>query len=99
MQQLRQEIPYGLAVEINELGEDEKGLLRIDAIIWVDRESHKGIVVGRGGSLLKRVGQSVRQDLEERLGRQLFLQTRVKVKRNWFDDAGALRQMGYDSEA
>lgn len=99
MQQLRQEIPYGLAVEINELGEDEAGLLRIDAIVWVDRESHKGIVVGKGGSGLKRVGQAARLDLQERLGRQLFLQTRVKVKRNWFDDANALRQMGYDSDA
>ena len=51
MEALYQEVPYGLAVEINELGEDEKGLLRIDAIIWVDRESHKGIVVGQGGQL------------------------------------------------
>ena len=98
MEQLRQEIPYGLAVEINELGEDEAGLLRIDAIVWVDRDSHKGIVVGKGGNVLKRVGQAARLDLQERLGRKLFLQTRVKVKRNWFDDASALRQMGYDSE-
>jgi len=99
MQTLRQEIPYGLGVEINELGEDENGLLRIDAIIWVDRESHKGIVVGRGGSVLKQVGQAARMDLQERLDRQLHLESRVKVKRNWFDNAQALRQMGYDSEA
>ncbi len=99
MQSLRQEVPYGLGVEINELGEDEKGLMRIDAIIWVDRESHKGIVVGRGGSVLKKVGQATRMDLEERLERKLHLETRVKVKRNWYDNAAALRQMGYDSEA
>jgi GTP-binding protein Era len=99
MQKLYQEVPYGLAVEINELGEDDKGLLRIDAIIWVDRESHKGIVVGKGGSVLKQVGQEARLDLQERLGRPLFLESRVKVKKNWFDNARALRQMGYDGEA
>ena len=99
MQTLRQEVPYGLAVEINELGEDDKGLLRIDAIVWVDRESHKGIVVGKGGSVLKQVGTSARLELQERLDRPLHLESRVKVKRNWFDNAQALRQMGYDSEA
>lgn len=98
MHTLRQEIPYGLAVEINELEEDEDGLLRVDAIIWVDRESHKGIVVGKGGSVLKRVGREARLDLEERLGRRLHLESRVRVKRNWFDDARALRQMGYDEQ-
>jgi GTP-binding protein Era len=91
-------VPYGLAVEINELGEDEKGLLRIDAIIWVDRESHKGIVVGQGGLALKKVGQAARLDLEERLGRPMHLETKVKLKRNWADNAQALRQMGYDGE-
>jgi GTP-binding protein Era len=98
MESLYQEVPYGLAVEINELGEDEKGLLRIDAIIWVDRESHKGIVVGKGGLSLKKVGQAARLDLEERLGRPMHLETKVKLKRNWADNAQALRQMGYDGE-
>jgi GTP-binding protein Era len=99
MESLYQEVPYGLAVEINELGEDEKGLLRIDAIIWVDRESHKGIVVGQGGQLLKKVGQAARLDLESRLGRQLHLESKVKLKRNWADNAQALRQMGYDGDS
>jgi GTP-binding protein Era len=96
MMALHQEIPYGIAVEINELGDDEKGLLRIDAIIWVDRESHKGIVVGKQGQLLKKIGSAARVDLEERLKRQLHLETRVKLKSNWADNAQALRQMGYD---
>ena len=98
MDVLRQEIPYGLGVEINELGEDERGLFRIDAIVWVDRESHKGIVVGRGGQVLKKVGQAARKDLEERLGRALHLETKVKVKRNWSDNAQMLRQMGHEGE-
>ena len=99
MELLYQEVPYGLAVEINALGEDEKGLLRIDAIIWVDRESHKGIVVGQGGQVLKKVGQAARLDLESRLGRQLHLESKVKLKRNWADNAQALRQMGYDGDS
>ncbi|MCP3999773.1 MAG: GTPase Era [Gammaproteobacteria bacterium] len=98
MESLYQEVPYGLAVEINELGEDERGLLRIDAIIWVDRESHKGIVVGKGGHSLKKVGQAARLDLESRLGRPLHLETKVKLKRNWADNAQALKQMGYDGD-
>jgi GTP-binding protein Era len=98
MDVLRQEIPYGLGVEINEIGEDERGLFRIDAIVWVDRESHKGIVVGRGGQVLKKVGRAARLDLEERLGRALHLETRVKVKRNWSDNAQMLRQMGHEGE-
>ena len=98
MAQLRQEVPYGLAVEINEIGEDEAGLLRIDAIVWVDRESHKGIVVGRGGRVLKSVGQAARLDLQERLERAVFLETRVKVKSKWYDSAQALQQMGYESD-
>lgn len=98
MDVLRQEIPYGLGVEINELGEDEAGFFRIDAIIWVDRESHKGIVVGRGGQVLKKVGRAARLDLEERLGRALHLETKVKVKSNWSDNAQMLRQMGHEGE-
>jgi GTP-binding protein Era len=98
MDVLRQEIPYGLGVEINEIGEDERGLFRIDAIVWVDRESHKGIVVGRGGQVLKKVGRAARLDLEEHLGRALHLETRVKVKRNWSDNAQMLRQMGHEGE-
>jgi GTPase len=98
MDVLRQEIPYGLGVEINEIGEDERGLFRIDAIVWVDRESHKGIVVGRGGQVLKKVGRAARLDLEERLGRALHLETKVKVKHNWSDNAQMLRQMGHEGE-
>lgn len=96
MELLRQEVPYGLGVEIIAIGEDEAGLMRIDAVIWVDRESHKGIVVGKGGQLIKQVGRATRLELEERLERRLHLDTRVKVKQNWSDNAQMLRQMGHD---
>ena len=98
MELLRQEVPYGLGVEVNEYGEDERGLLCIDTIIWVDRESHKGIVIGKGGEVLKKVGIAARQDLEERLQRKLHLESHVRVKKNWADNAQMLKQMGYDGE-
>ncbi len=98
MQNLHQEVPYGLGVEINELEEDESGRLHIDATIWVDRESHKGIVVGRGGETIKKIGSAARQDMQEALDKPVHLESRVKLKKNWSDNAQALRDLGYDGE-
>ena len=95
MLSLHDEIPYGLGVEINVL-EDSDDQLKVDATIWVDRESHKGIVVGKGGEKLKGVGRAARLELNEIFARRFHLQTRVKVKSNWADSAQALRQLGYD---
>jgi GTP-binding protein Era len=71
-------------------------LLLADVTIWVDRDSHRGIVVGRGGEQIKQVGRAARLDLEKLLGQRLHLETRVKVKENWRDNAAALRQLGYE---
>ena len=98
MQNLHQEVPYGLGVEINELEEDESGRLHIDATIWVDRESHKGIVVGKGGEGIKKIGSAARQEMQEILDQAVHLESRVKLKKNWSDNAQALREMGYDGE-
>jgi GTP-binding protein Era len=98
MQNLHQEVPYGLGVEINELEEDESGRLHIDATIWVDRESHKGIVVGRGGESIKKIGSAARQEMQEVLDQAVHLESRVKLKKNWSDNAQALRDLGYDGE-
>jgi GTP-binding protein Era len=98
MQNLHQEVPYGLGVEINELEEDESGRLHIDATIWVDRESHKGIVVGKGGEGIKKIGSAARQEMQEILDQAVHLESRVKLKKNWSDNAQALRDMGYDGE-
>jgi len=95
MLSLHDEVPYGLGVEINVL-EDSADQLKVDATVWVDRESHKGIVVGRAGERLKGVGRSARLELNKIFGRRFHLQTRVKVKNNWADNAQALRQLGYD---
>ncbi len=95
MLSLHDEVPYGLGVEVNVL-EDSDDQLKVDATIWVDRESHKGIVVGKGGGRLKGIGRAARLELNEIFGRRFHLQTRVKVKSNWADSAQALRQLGYD---
>jgi GTP-binding protein Era len=97
MEALEREVPYGLAVEVGEV-EDSASLAKIDAIIWVAKESQRPIVVGRGGSRLKTIGCAARMDLERLLGKKVFLQTHVKVRRNWADDARALRQFGYEAE-
>ena len=98
MQSLRDEVPYGLCVEIEEMVERD-GLALVDAVIWVDRESHKGIVVGRGGLSVKRTGRAARLELQKLFNRKFYIETRVKVKRNWSNDAALLRQLGYDARA
>jgi len=95
MESLHNEVPYGLGVEVNVL-EDTDEQIKVDAVIWVDRDSHKGIVVGKGGERLKGIGRAARLDLNRTFGRRFHLQTRVKVKSNWADSAQALRQLGYD---
>ncbi len=92
---LREEVPYGLAVEV--LRMEERGpLLLADCIIWVERKSHQGMVIGAGGEGLKRIGTAAREELESILSRRLHLETRVKVKANWRDSEAALRQLGYE---
>jgi len=95
LMQLEEEVPYGIAVEVRAL-EDQEDLVMIEVLIWVDRDSHRGIVVGKGGQRLKKIGTAARRDIEQLLGKQVHLQTRVKVKENWSDSALALRQLGYE---
>ncbi len=93
---LRQEIPYGLTVQIERFERDEKGIL-INAIIWVERDSQKGIVVGKGGNVLKKVGRAARLELKEQLGEAVHLELWVKVKDNWADSESELLRLGYES--
>ena len=93
--ELVEEVPYGIAVEIEKQSEVE-GQLIIDAIIWVDRAGQKPIVIGAKGERLKRVGQKARQELNARLGRRLHLNLWVKVREDWADDARALAQLGME---
>jgi GTPase len=93
--ELNQEVPYGIAVEIEKAAEED-GQLVIDAAIWVDREGQKPIVIGARGERLKRVGTAARLALNGLLGRRLHLTLWVKVRENWADNARALRELGLE---
>jgi GTP-binding protein Era len=93
--ELNQEVPYGIAVEVERLAEED-GQLNVNAAIWVDREGQKPIVIGAKGERLKRVGTSARLALNGMLGRRLHLTLWVKVRENWADSARALRELGLE---
>jgi GTPase len=92
---LGQELPYALTVEIEQF-QEEDGLVRVSAVIWVERSGQKKIVIGKSGAVLKEVGRQARTDMEKMLERKVFLQLWVKVKEGWADDERALRSLGYE---
>ncbi len=94
---LEEELPYSVAVQIREYKEDqEKGLVRILADILVERESQKGIVIGKGGGVLKKVGSAARLELEKETGWRVYLELFVKVQKEWSRDEKMLRRLGYE---
>jgi GTPase len=93
--ELNQEVPYGVAVEVEQMSEAD-GQLTVDASIWVDREGQKPIVIGAKGERLKRVGRSARIALNDTLHRRLHLNLWVKVRENWADNARALKHLGLE---
>ncbi|GAB4300501.1 MAG: GTPase Era [Thiohalomonadaceae bacterium] len=97
MRTLGQELPYELTVEIEQFKEED-GLLHIAAVIWIERDSQKPIVIGRGGSVLKKVGQLARTDMEKLFESKVYLQLWVKVKEGWSDDERALSSLGYTED-
>lgn len=92
---LGEELPYGIAVEIEKF-EQEGGLRRIHAAVIVDRDGHKPIVIGKGGERLKRISTDARKEMETLFGGKVWLETWVKVKGGWADDERALKSLGYD---
>jgi GTP-binding protein Era len=96
---LQEEVPYGLVVETEGMGEaeDEPGKLVVQAVIWVERTSQKAIVIGKGGEVLKEVGRAARLELKRHFGRPVHLVLWVKVREGWSDDENALRRFGYDT--
>jgi len=93
---LRQELPYGVTVVIEQFKEED-GRLLINAVIWVERSGQKAIVIGNAGEQLKEVGRAARLEMVERFKRPVHLELWVKVKENWSDNETALRQLGYES--
>ncbi|AGA32519.1 GTP-binding protein Era [Thioalkalivibrio nitratireducens DSM 14787] len=95
LERLGQEVPYAVAVRV-EGWEDRPGITHIDALILVERDSQKGIVIGKGGHMLKRVGQAAREQLEALLGRKIMLRLTVRVEAGWPQSERALRELGID---
>jgi GTP-binding protein Era len=94
---LSAELPYALTVEIEQF-EESPSLLRIGAVIWVEKNSQKGIIIGKGGERLKEVGTRARKSMETLFDCKVFLQLWVKVKEGWADDERALQSLGYDRQ-
>ncbi len=95
MRQLGEELPYATTVEIERFAEDGN-LLRIGAVIWVEREGQKAIVIGKAGTRLKEIGAKARLQMERLFGAKVFLETWVRVREGWSDDEAALKAFGYD---
>lgn len=93
---LEQEVPHAVAVRIDEYKEREDNGAFIQATLYVERESQKGIVVGKGGSMIKKIGTTARKEIEAMSGRKVFLDLRVKVHKNWRNNPDALQQFGFE---
>ena len=95
---LDKEIPHGTAIEItrfSERGDEDNAIIDIDATIYCEKSSHKGMIIGKNGTMLKKIGQYAREDIEKFMGTKVFLQTWVKVKENWRDSNTMIKNFGY----
>ena len=95
---LDKEIPHGTAVEITKFSERDSGVIDVDATIYCEKASHKGIIIGKQGAMLKKISTLARQDIEKFMGTKVYLETWVKVKENWRDNVNYVRSFGYRDE-
>lgn len=95
---LDKEIPHSTAVEVTKFSERDNGIIDLEVTIYCEKESHKGIIIGKKGSMLKRIGELARADIEEFMGTKVYLQTWVKVKENWRDSMASLRNFGFNND-
>ena len=93
---LEREIPHGTAVEITKFSECDSGIVDVDATIYCEKASHKGIIIGKNGAMLKKISTAAREDCERFMGTKVYLQTWVKVKENWRDSQHLIRNFGYE---
>ena len=95
---LSDEIPHGIAVTIEKMTERENGIMDIEASIICEKDSHKGIIIGKGGSMLKKIGSAARREIEDMMETQVNLQLWVKVRREWRDSEIYMKNYGYDAK-
>ena len=95
LQCLDKEVPHGTAVEVTRFSERDDGIIDLEVTIYCEKDSHKGIIIGKKGAMLKKIGELARLDIEAFMGAKVFLQTWVKVKENWRDSMASLRNFGF----
>ena len=95
---LDKEVPHGTAVDVTRFTERDNGIIDLDVTIYCEKASHKGIIIGKRGAMLKKIGELARTDIEAFMGTKVFLQTWVKVKENWRDSQSLLHNFGFDSD-
>lgn len=99
LQMTREEVPHSIAVTIEDMKKQDNGVVSVGAVIFVERDSQKGIVIGKQGAMLKEVGKRARQDIENLLGSKIFLELWVKVKKDWRNQDRVLRDLGFHRDA
>ena len=95
---MRDEIPHGIAVVIDQMKERPNGIIDVDATIVCERDSHKGIIIGKQGAMLKKIGSNARYELEQMLEQKVNLKLWVKVKKDWRDSDFLVKNFGYDKK-
>ena len=95
---LDKEVPHGTAVEVTRFSEREDGVIEIDVTIYCEKSSHKGIIIGKKGEMLRTIGEMARRDMERLLDAKVYLQTWVRVKENWRDSQFLLRNFGFSEK-
>ena len=98
LQCLDREVPHGTAVEVTKFSERDNGIIDLEVTIYCEKDSHKGIIIGKKGVMLKKIGELARRDIEAFMGTRVYLQTWVKVKENWRDNPAAIQNFGYRGE-
>jgi GTP-binding protein Era len=93
---VHQEVPYGMTVEVEHLGQNDEGQRLVHALIWIERESQKKIIIGKGGGILKEAGTLARQELRQLLGERVHLELWVKVREHWADSERELQRLGFE---
>ena len=95
LRNLDKEIPHGTAVEVTKFSERDSGIIDLDVTIYCEKASHKGIIIGKNGEMLKKISSHARQDIEAFMGTKVYMETWVKVKENWRDNVNFIRDVGY----
>ena len=98
LRNLDKEIPHGTAVEVTKFSERDSSIIDLDVTIYCEKASHKGIIIGKNGAMLKKISSHAREDIERFMGAKVYMETWVKVKENWRDNLNYIRSFGYDEQ-